>query len=89
MGRGNENSVYGKNHSKNRQADFHETWYVASMGLYFILPVPNIYTMERYSVTSQLSSTQLRPLHTRKRSEVTKCIGVQVSQLIKHAANLA
>ena len=33
---GNENSVYGKNHSKNlllenRQADFHETWYVASM----------------------------------------------------------
>ena len=31
MGRGNENSVYGKNHSKNRQADFHETWYVASL----------------------------------------------------------
>ena len=28
-------------------------------GLYFILPVPNIYTMERYSVTSQLSSTYL------------------------------
>ena len=26
-------------------------------GLYFILPVPNIYTMDRYSVTSQLSST--------------------------------
>ena len=27
------------------------------MGLYFILPVPNIYTIERYSVKSQLSST--------------------------------
>ena len=26
-------------------------------GLYFILPVPNIYTVERYSVTSHLSST--------------------------------
>ena len=31
----------------------------------------------------------VRPLHTRNRSEVTKCIGVQVSQLIKRAANLA
>ena len=36
MGRGNKNSVYGKKTLKNlllqnRQADFHETWYVASM----------------------------------------------------------
>ena len=31
--------------------------YLLTRGLYSILPVPNIYTMERYSVTSQLSST--------------------------------
>ena len=30
---------------------------VVFIGLYFILPVPNIYPMERHSVTSQLSST--------------------------------
>ena len=37
MGRGDENSVYGKKKNtqnlllQNRQADFHETWYVTSM----------------------------------------------------------
>ena len=48
-----------------------------SSGFHYVL-LDGIF--HRYSV---------RPLHTQKRSEVTKCIGVQVSQLIKRAANLA